>query len=160
MRNTQRNFHTRYHVMEASGVFDENPANPTSRDNDGMTLYKGPVEFPKMLYHPTGEEKVISPGEYVLSPGGRESLVGQQRELISKIVYDEGEEAAALAAGWHTTPAKSIAAANDPKRPAPKESPAQVISDKDDEIARLKRELAEAQAGKAGTGAKTKELAL
>lgn len=142
MRGVQRNFHTRYHVMEAEGVFDENPANPTARDRDGMSLYTGPVQFPKMLYHPQGEERVTAPGEYVLSPGGRESLVGQQRELVHRIVNNAEEEAAALAEGWHTTPARAIAASG---RTPPPESPAQIISDKDAEIERLKAQLVEAQ---------------
>ncbi len=149
MRGSTRNIHTRYHAMEAAGAFDSNPANPTSRDQDGQTLYRGPVEFPKMLYHPQGLERVTVPGEVVLSPGGREVLLGQQRELIHRIVADAVEEAEALAEGWHTTPAKAIAASG---RTPPPESPAQVISDKDAEIERLRAQLAEVQG--AGVGKK------
>ena len=149
MRGMQRNFHTRYHVMEATGVFDTNPANPTARDVDGMSLYQGPVQYPKMLYHPKGAERITVPGEAVLSPGGRESIVGEQRELINRIVNSQAEEAEALAEGWHTTPAKAIAAGG---RTPPPESPAQVISDKDAEIERLRAQLAEVTAGKPRSG--------
>lgn len=150
MRGSSRNIHTRYHVMEATGVFDQNPANPTARDDEGLSIYRGPVEFPKMLYHPKGETRVIVPGEVVLSPGGRESLVGQQSELVWQLAKDESEQAALVAAGWHLTPAKAIAAADDPRRPVPPESPSQLLNDKDAEIEALRKQLAEMQDGRGG----------
>ena len=154
-RGSQRNIHTRYHVMEAAGVFDSNPANSYARDEDGNSLYKGPVEFPKMLYHPQGEEKVIVPGELILTPGGREVLVGEQRELVHRIVGDREEEVLALADGWHTTPRAAIIAGNEVRQAAgeklrlvPAASPAQVISDKDAEIRRLQEQIASMEKGR------------
>lgn len=141
MRGSQRNIHTIYHVMEAAGKFDENPANPTARNEEGLSIYKGPVEFPKMLYHPEGQERILVPGELILSPGGREMKVGEIRELVWKIVQDREEEAELLALGWHRTPAQAIAAANDPSRPVPPESPAQVLNAKDQEIQELREQL-------------------
>ncbi len=101
---------TIYDAMEKAGIFDSNPANNYSRDpTDGHSLYTGPVPYPKMLYHPLGEEKVTVPGE-ILSTAFGPKLVGEQRELIWQIVNNEAEDVAAAAAGWHDHPSKAIRA--------------------------------------------------
>ncbi len=100
---------TIYDAMENSGIFQLNPANPGSRDTDGNALYTGPVEYPKMLYHPDGEEKIIVPAEMVLR-AGQYVPVGEQRELIHKIVNNKAEDDEATAAGWHDHPAKAVRA--------------------------------------------------
>lgn len=98
---------TIYDAMENNGIFSVNPANAGSRDLDGNVLYTGPVEYPKMLYHPDGEEKVIVPAELVLR-AGQYVPVGEQKELINKIVASKEEEDVALAEGWHDHPAKAV----------------------------------------------------
>ncbi len=103
----QKTRFTIYDAMENSGVFASNPANPGSRDNDGNALYVGPVEYPKMLYHPEGEERVTTPAEIVMTPLGAREL-NEQRELIHKTVNSVEEEAELLASGWHDHPAKAV----------------------------------------------------
>lgn len=100
---------TIYDAMENSGFFASNPANPGSRDNDGNALYTGPVEFPKMLYHPEGEQKIVVPAEIITTPLGPKE-VGEQKQLIHKIVGSQAECDEALASGWHDHPAKAIEA--------------------------------------------------
>lgn len=101
---------TIYDALEKSGYFDKNPANSYARDmTDGSTLYKGPVQFPMMLYHPEGSEKIIVPAEIVSTPMGAKE-VGEQRELEWKIVQNEAEMKGLLADGWHTHPAKAVRA--------------------------------------------------
>lgn len=101
-----------YDAMEDAGYFAVNPANRESRDTEGQPLYKGPVEFPKMLYHPLGEEIITVPATAENTPFGPRML-GEQRELISKIVNDEREETTLLAEGWHPHPAGAITAYNE-----------------------------------------------
>lgn len=98
---------TIYDALEHAGFFSKNPANPASRDADGMPLYTGPVPYPKMLYHPDGEEKIIVPAEIIATPLGAKE-VGEQRELINKIVQNEADDVIAQADGWHDHPSKAI----------------------------------------------------
>src|SRR5262249_43191656 len=76
---------------------------------DGSSLYKGPVEYPKMMYHPLGETRIVVPAEVLQTPLGPK-LVGEQREMLHKTVGNEAEEAALVAEGWHDHPAKSVKA--------------------------------------------------
>lgn len=101
---------TIYDALEQKGYFDSNPANSYARSpTDGSSLYTGPQEFPKMLYHPQGEEKIIVPGEILNTPLGAK-MVGEQRELIWAIVNNEAENKALAAEGWHDHPAKAVRA--------------------------------------------------
>ena len=101
---------TIYDALEKAGYFDVNPANSYARSpTDGSSLYKGPIEYPKMLYHPLGEEKITVQAEVLATPLGPKE-VGEQRELIWQIVNTPAEEKAALSEGWHTHPAKAIRA--------------------------------------------------
>lgn len=103
----QKTRFTIYDAMEQGGVFASNPANPGARDNDGNPLYTGPVEYPKMLYHPEGEEKVVIPAEIVMTPlGPREN--NEQKELIYKVVNTPEEEAEFRALGWFAHPAEAV----------------------------------------------------
>ena len=103
----QKTRFTIYDAMENSGFFAANPANPGSRDNDGAPLYTGPVEYPKMMYHPQGEEKIIVPAEIVMTPlGARE--YNEQREMIHQIVQSKEEEEALKEEGWLDHPAKAM----------------------------------------------------
>jgi len=102
---------TIYDAMQEKGVFDTNPANAFSRDpTDGHTLYKGPVQYPKMLYHPKGEQRITVPGTVEVDKAGGRMIVGEQRELIYMTVENEAEEKAAVAKGWHVQAAGAIRA--------------------------------------------------
>ena len=102
---------TIFDEMENRGIFRANPANLQSVDSDGKSIYKK-VEYPRMLYHPEGEERVSVPATAEMTPFGPQWL-GEQRELINRIVNDEEEELTALAEGWHDHPAKAIRARNE-----------------------------------------------
>jgi hypothetical protein len=135
MANARRTRFTIYDVMEGQGVFDENPANSYSAD------YKGPVQYPKMFYHPEGKERVIQRAEIIATPMGPER-VGELRALINRVAQDADEEAALRELGWHDHPAKAIQASG-------REMPPMVAhnreSELEDQIKRLTAELAEAR---------------
>lgn len=71
-----------------------------------------PQEYPKAMYHPTGQTYVESPGERVpapWAPGGFE--LHNRREFVIQRDAANAEEAAALRkAGWHDTEAAAVAA--------------------------------------------------
>lgn len=148
MSRFRDNSFTIYDVMEKKGAFSSNPANTSSYDpvtNAG--LYRGPVPFPKMLYHPKGESRVTVPAEVVMGPYGP-TRNSEQRELISKIVNDEAELAAALAEGWHQHPADAIAAGlTDEQKAAgvtaPVKGAAQELQARNAEVDGLRAELEE-----------------
>src|ERR1700681_1551501 len=100
---------TIYDVMEQQGRLASNPANVDSMSEDGTQLYKGPVQYPRMMYHPQGELRIVVPAEIIMTPLGPKA-VGLQTEIIHQVVADEAEEAALRAEGWHDHPAKAIAA--------------------------------------------------
>lgn len=116
-----KKLHTIYDMMQEKGVFDSNPANTFSRDTEGVGLYKGPVAYPKMLYHPKGEEKIVQPGEEVESRRHPDGFVvrGEVRELISKKADNQEEEVKLKAEGWHEHPAQAIAAGGRKAPPVP-----------------------------------------
>lgn len=103
MRSSRQHRFTVYDVMEAQGVFDENPANSTSPD------YRGPLEYPKILYHPEGKTRVTQRAEIISTPLGAER-VGEIRQLINRIAHDAAEEAELRAKGWHLHPSSAIVA--------------------------------------------------
>lgn len=107
MRAGRNSRFTVYDVMEAKGLFDMNPANSSSPQ------YNGPVEYPKMYYHPTGKMRVIQKAELLNTPMGPQK-VGEQFELIARVARDQIEADRLERAGWHDHPAKSIAASGAP----------------------------------------------
>jgi len=127
---------TIYDVMESQGVFEANPANAVSSD------YKGPVQYPKMFYHPEGKEIIVQRAEILATPMGPER-VGEMKQIISRAANDADEEAALRELGWHDHPAKAMKAAG-------KEMPPTVSIGREEElearIAALTRELAAAKA--------------
>jgi hypothetical protein len=127
---------TVYDVMEAKGVFEKNPANIGARTEQGATLYNGPVQYPKMVFHPQGEERIIVQAEIITTPLGPKAI-GEQRELIYKIVNSESEEEQALKDGWHSHPSEAIAASG---KDAPSTGAAQTIAELERQIALLKRQ--------------------
>lgn len=102
----QKTRFTIYDAMEQNGVFASNPANPGARDNDGNNIHQF-AEYPKMLYHPEGEERVVVPAEIVMTPlGPREN--NEQKELIHKVVNSSEEEKVLRAEGWLGHPAEAM----------------------------------------------------
>jgi hypothetical protein len=134
--------YTQYDVLEAKGAFTSNPANKNSFDHEGRRLYSGPVAFPRMLYHPQGEERVVVPAEAVATPFGPK-WVGEQRELIHKVVNSPAEEAEALLEGWHRTPGEAMVAAG---KAAPPANPVSKVRDLEAELAALRAERDELKA--------------
>ncbi len=103
-----KNRFTIYDAMGKAEFFSSNPANPGAKSKvDQSDISEWPIQYPKMLYHPEGEERVSVPAEIITTPLGPKS-VGEQRELIHKIVNNKVEEDEAVAAGWHDHPAKAI----------------------------------------------------
>ena len=145
---------TVYDIMEAKGVFAANPANPDSRGEDNQPLYKGPVRFPMMFYHPEGEERIRVPAEILTDRNGspvidyetgKPKMVGEQREIITRVANDAAEEAALRAEGWHDHPAKAMAAAG---REVPAVSSDQRIRELEEQMGALQAQLDQAAATK------------
>lgn len=130
---------TIYDVMEENGVFDTNPANSYARDADGGSLFAGPVEYPKMLYHPEGKTRVTVPAEEIMTPFGPKR-VGEKTEIIHRIVNNEDEENELVAEGWHKSPNRAQAKATG----KPVElTPMEQIEDLKRQLAEKNKELAE-----------------
>jgi len=108
--NARAHRFTVFDVMEAQGVFDANPANPSSPD------YQGPIQYPKMFYHPQGETRITQRAEVIATPLGPER-VGEMKELIHRVAHDADEEAALREAGWHDHPALAIKASGNDAPP-------------------------------------------
>lgn len=141
---------TIYGVMERRGVFASNPANVGATSEDGQNLYLGPQPYPKMLYHPQGEMRVLVRGELVKDVAGDVHLVGQQTEIIHRVVANRKEHEELRKLGWHDHPAKALEAraALHPSEGIviPQISAGARIGSLEDENALLKRQLAALQA--------------
>lgn len=133
---------TVFDVLEARGEFRKNPANAGAQTEQGEILYTGPHEFPKMVYHPLGEERIVVPGEVITTPLGPK-VIGEQRELIHKIVYNSSQEEEALKAGWHGHPSESIEASGKEPPPTGQE---QTVAQLKAEIERLQKMQAKLEA--------------
>ena len=140
----QPRLHTVYHAMDAKGLFDANPANVSAKNSDGNSIYAGPQQFPKLYYHPLGDENIINPGEWVETIRGA-VLLGEQKELVSKLASNQAEADELEAAGWWDHPAKSLAArpGMDPKK-VPQMSADTRIKDLEAKIKELEAEKAKA----------------
>lgn len=136
-----------FDAMEEKGVFEANPANYYSRDAENTNLYKGPVEYPKMFYHPEGKERVLNPGSTELI-NGVYTKVGLLMEVEWTIANNSAEEKKLRSEGWHDHPAKAIAASG---KEAPAISSGARISELQAKMAEMQAEL---DAAKAVGGAK------
>lgn len=147
---------TIYDMMESRGDFDLNKANATSPD------YAGPQPYPRLFYHPSGEMRIINPGEIIVTPLGPKKL-GEQREMIWQQANNKAEADALRAAGWHDHPAKAIAAGGGE---APPVSADDRIKDLEEQIAQMRsqandaraKQLADDQAALTKSKAKTKDF--
>src|ERR1700743_1156669 len=132
---------TVYDMMEAKGIFEKNPANVGAKAEDGTPLYKGPVPYPKMLYHPKGETRILNPGVVEVTPYGPK-VFGELLEVIHVTVNSAAEEKEYISKGWHTHPAHAVVAGGGE---APAISPANRIEELEAKIRELEaqRDLAE-----------------
>lgn len=147
---------TVYHVMDARGIFQANPANVGAQDDSGTNIYQGPIAYPKMLYHPTGELRVLSPGEKVKDVDGSIQVLGRQTEIIHRVVKNKKEDEEARKEGWHDHPAKALQAGAEAGTylgEVPAMSSDQRIGDLEAQIAALQAELA-GQQPSSGSGKK------
>jgi hypothetical protein len=135
MANARKTRFTIYDVMESQGVFDDNPANSYSGE------FKGPLQYPKMFYHPLGQERVVQRAEIIATPMGPER-VGELKQMISRVARDPDEEAALRELGWHDHPAKAMKAAG---KEAPTFVGANRESELEEQIRKLTAELAVAR---------------
>lgn len=137
-RDGRANRFTVYDVMESKGLFEANPANVVSPE------YAGPVPYPKMLYHPKGKTRVTQKAEVIRLPDGSVERLGEQVELIYRLVNSIEEEKAALKEGWHDHPAKSVVAGG-----GEAQLPDETMEEMEAEILRLRKELEEVRKSKA-----------
>lgn len=154
MPSPRGNRFTIYDKLDNDGAFSSNPANPFARGPNGENLYSGPQPFPQMLYHPEGQMVVTVPGEIMSTPLGAQR-VGEQRELVNKVVGSQAELDEALAEGWHTHPSPSNRARIEAQLAAgqidemaakrllaalPLANPLSKLKELEDELAKLKAE--------------------
>lgn len=125
-----------YDVMEEKGVFEANPANIYAINHEKQSLYKGPVEYPKMFYHPTGEERIVNPGSVELI-NGQYVRMGELKEVIWQLAQDKSEEKALRKDGWHDHPSLALVAGG---KAAPVKASPERLSEIDRQIALLNAE--------------------
>lgn len=128
---------TIYDAMEAKGVFAQNSANIDSRDQEGLSAYKGPVEYPKMMYHPRGEERIITPSRVEPSPVGPQ-IIPAVREIIWQTVESKEQEDKLRGDGWHDHPAYAVEASG---KPRPAMGSSQRVKDLEGELKAKEQEL-------------------
>lgn len=147
-----RNILTVYHMMDARGVFDSNPANAQARDPvEGTSLYAGPQPYPKMFYHPKGEYKITQPGEEIETPSGKVMVINEKRELIYELAENSRQEKELRAQGWHDHPADAIEAGLTKEQrargmKAPVKGAASLLNDKDRQLGEANSEIEELRA--------------
>lgn len=117
-RNRLSKVYSIYHAMEDRGVFETNKANAQAVNNDGLSIYEGPVQYPKMLYHPKGEMVCITQGIMITDRDnrpvydelGRPRHAGAVWGMRHVIVENEEQEAEYAEKGWHLTEAAAMRA--------------------------------------------------
>jgi hypothetical protein len=133
--------HTIYDVMEDKGVFLANPANVDSIDMQTRNSIYVKAEYPKLLYHPQGAERVIVAAQMEMTSFGPVKS-GEQKELIWEQADNPADEKRLRTAGWHDHPAKAIAAAGKTPPPMASSTQVEILEDK---MAVLQQQLAESQ---------------
>lgn len=134
---------TVFDMMDEKGVFEQNPANACSPQ------YKGPIEYPKMLYHPMGAERMTEQEQRVATPLGVVTVPAKY-EMIHAVAHDEEEENRLVAEGWHRHPSQALAAAG---KEVPAIAPANRQNELEKQVAELQRQLAALQAQPKAKGA-------
>jgi hypothetical protein len=139
--------------MEDRGVFEDNTANASAVSHDGLSTYAGPVEYPKMLYHPKGEVYCITQGIMVtdrdnrpfLDENGKPRYAGAVWGIKNVIVESAVQEAEYTSKGWHFTEAQALRANPETLTKAP---PKTIQELQLEEIASLKQQLAAVSSSK------------
>lgn len=73
-------------------------------------------DYPKMFYHPKGEQEIIERGQTVMMPSAIPGMppspmqVGERKDVITKLAQNSHEEAMLRQQGWHDHPGKAVAA--------------------------------------------------
>jgi hypothetical protein len=147
-RNRMNKVYSIYHSMEDRGLFETNKANVQAVSNDGLSIYEGPVQYPKMLYHPKGELHCISQGilvtdrdsRPVFDETGKPKYAGAVWGVKNVIVESEAQEEEMVALGWHYTEAQALRANPETHLKAPPKTTHELQSE---EIAALKKQIEE-----------------
>lgn len=150
-RNRMHKVYSVYHAMDDRGVFEQNKANVQSVNNDGLSMYEGPVQYPKMLYDPKGELYCINQGIMIVDRDNRPVFDEQGKVKyagsvwgVKNIVVDNAEqEEEMVKKGWHFTEAQALRANPTSPIKAPPKSPAELQAER---IADLEKKLAEFEA--------------
>lgn len=168
MARRQSKLYTIYHAMEAQGEFDANPANRSAVNNEGQPIYR-PQEYPKMLYHPEGEKRVLKLPQEIFTRSGDPFTPPRYTAAVEEIIWmmadNRQQEMALRADGWHDHPAKAIGKRDGPDKAPPmgadwviKDLQAEGRQQKHDldaaekRVAQLEQELADAKAAGAPGG--------
>jgi hypothetical protein len=141
-RNRLNKVYSIYHAMEDRGVFEQNKANAQAVNNDGLSTYSGPVEYPKMLYHPKGEEYCVSQGIMIVDRDnrpvydekGNPKYAGSVFAIKNRVVDTLEEEETLKAEGWHYTEGDALRANPDKADRAPPKSKVQQQADRIKEL--------------------------
>ena len=136
--------HTIYDVLEAKGLFHQNPANFYAVDSEGLPAYQLQI-YPKMLYHPQAETRQVTQEEEDITKGGRVQVRGGLREMIHQVVNNEAEEKVLLEKGWHLSQAKAMRANGVSNAPAETVGELMAASGAEAELARARAMAAEAE---------------
>lgn len=144
---------TIYDVLTQKGAFSSNPANAGAMDKEGQSLYSGPIEYPKMMYHPTGAYRVTKAREAQMTVMGP-IWTNEHKEIISEVATSRDEEVRLRRAGWHDHPAKAIAAGGGEAPPMSSSAHTNAL---EKQIAELSAQLAKLQGADPGDETLTKE---
>lgn len=137
-----------YHSMEDRGLFETNKANAQAVNNDGLSIYEGPVQYPKMLYHPKGEMRCVTQGilvtdrdnRPVFDETGKPKYAGAVYEVKNIVVDSAEQEEEMVKQGWHYTEAQALRANPETFHRAPPKTKAE---EQDEKIAELEKRLEE-----------------
>jgi hypothetical protein len=99
-----------FDAMDDRGDFISNPNNSGAQSREGEPLYKGPTQYPKMMYHPMGEERITSPQRIEPTSTGP-VIVPETTELVHRVVETDAQYQELRKQGWHDHPAQALAAA-------------------------------------------------
>jgi hypothetical protein len=143
-----------YHAMEERGVFEQNTANAGAVNNDGLSIYEGPVKYPMMLYHPKGESVCITQGIMIVNREGQPMVdefgkpkyAGAVWGVKHQVVNSEQEEADLVGKGWHHTEAEALRANPETVHRAPPKTELELSKER---IAELEKQIAAHKVGKA-----------
>jgi len=137
-RNRTQRVYSVYHAMDEAGVFEDNVANAQAVNQDGISIYAGPVQYPKMLYHPQGEMELVSQGimvtnrdgDPVRDERGNVKYAGQHWGVKNVTVQSPEEEAEFVGKGWHLTEAAARRINPATAGSAPPKSPYEILQEK------------------------------